>query len=134
MANYGLYASINEGSLQSAASSLKAKSASCKGELESFKGTLTDDMWKATAKQTLLNGYDKLSSEVYSEIDSKLDSIDTVCSLISQYKAAEANAKSCKESLASGGVDFLGNTQRALDGYEKTMNECEAKISSYCGG
>ena len=134
MATYNLYASINEGSLQSSASSLKAKAASCRGELESFKGSLTDDMWKATAKQTLLNGYDKLSSEVYPEIEKKLDSIDTVCSLIAEYKAAEASAKECQAKLNSGGIDVLGTTQRNLQSFEQKMSECESQISSLCGG
>ena len=133
MANYGLYANINEGSLQSSASSLKAKAASCKGELESFKGTLTDDMWKATAKQTLLTGYDKLSSEVYSEIESKLDTIVSVCNLITQYKEAETYAKIYQEQLSSG-PDLLGTNQRNLQNSEQKMNECEAQISSLCGG
>ena len=134
MATYGLYSGINEGSLQSAASSIKAKISSARGELESFKGSLTDDMWKASAKQTLITGYDKLSGEVYAEIEQQLDNVDSVCSLIAEYKTAEINAKKCRDQINSGNTGFLNNVQRSLQQYEKQMEECERMISSYCGG
>ena len=134
MATYGLYTGINEGSLQSAASSLRGKIASNKSELDSFKGTLTDDIWKANAKQTLITGYDKLSGEVYAEIENKLGSIEAVCTAIKNYKTAEASAKVAKSNIESGALDPLGQNQKTLSECEKIMEDSEQTVASYCGG
>lgn len=90
---YGKYADINEGTLSSDASSLLSKLSSSKSELNSFQGTLTDDIWKAGAKATLFEAFGKLNSEVYANLEADLGKIVSIAGEIGKYKTAEGNAK-----------------------------------------
>ena len=133
MANYGLYANINEGSLQSNVTELISKFTSKQGELESFNGTITEDMWKAESKQTFKNGIDKIVSDAYQELLNKLNDIISVCGYIETYKEAEGNANYNKNLLTTND-DPKGEIAKAIGDNERVMEECESNISSICGG
>lgn len=99
MAEYGKYTDINEGQLSSDASSLQGKLKTAQSELSSFQGTLTDDIWKAGAKATLLTAFGTINDDVYANLDSDLSKIISIADEIGKYKTAETAAKGYKKEI-----------------------------------
>ena len=134
-ANYGKYINIDQSTLKSKAEEIKSQIPSYKNDLSSHKGNLTDDIWKAGAKSTLTTAYDKIESEVYKELEDILESIETVCGYIDQYKTAEKNAKSIRDSINSSGQEVDTSTlQQQLIDQENQMNQAENNVTGVCGG
>ena len=99
MAEYGKYTDINESQLSSDASSLQGKLKTAQSELSSFQGTLTDDIWKAGAKATLLTAFGTINDDVYANLDSDLTKIISIAAEIGNYKKAETAAKGYKKDI-----------------------------------
>lgn len=127
MANYGLYKDVEEGTLASDASTLTDSLTKGRSELNSFKGTLTDDIWKANAKSTLLTAFDTLDSDVYENLISDLATITSIATEIAKYKKAEGEAKAAQtaideaESARSAALD--ANPDADVSSYDKTIRD-----------
>lgn len=151
MANYGLYAKINESSLSSSASELLSKINTSKTDLSSFQRQLTDDIWKANAKQTLLTAFSEIEGEVYSGLEKQLNNVKQIASQISLYKANEKAANTNKKllTLATAAEQKLKNSfstidttkiQNSIRALKTAINDCERQmeaaenaIKSLCG-
>lgn len=136
MAKYGLYKNIEPSSITSAVESLKTDLKKSKQELTTLNNSLSDDIWKCSAKGTLKKAFNTIDSEVYTEIDNNLNNLSEIASLISKYKKAEQNAEDCKNSRKgldpekdAGEIARLDN--RILE-YEKEMDSCVSAIESKC--
>jgi len=101
MAEYGKYTEYNEEEMKSKATDLKNKISTAKGELSSFESTLSDDIWKASSKDTLKKAFQTLNDDVNTEINAALDKITTVANYIGDYKKAESRAKEIKQSITT---------------------------------
>ena len=134
MANYGLYKSINTSDLTSKASDMKSKMDSCKSELSSYESTLTDEIWKANAKNTLTTAFEKIENEVYTELEKEISKIEKVCIYIDQYKRAEENAKSYKNKIDSAKEgENTSNYKSLLAEEERKMTTAEQNVKEVCG-
>ena len=133
MANYDLYKNIDPGSITSATSSLRQKLTTNQTKLQSFDSSLTDGMWKATSKATLKEALGKIDGEVYPNILSVLDSLDTAAGLITQYNDAKDAAIKYKGYISNATEETLesdiNSWKLSLEAKEKIMDECESKIS-----
>ena len=133
MANYDLYKNIDPGSITSATSSLRQKLTTNQTKLQSFDSTLTDSMWKATSKATLKEALGKIDGEVYPNILSALDNLDTAAGLITQYNDAKEAAIKYKGYLSNATEDTLESDINSwklnLEAKEKIMDDCETKIN-----
>ena len=118
---YGKYKDIDEGTLASDASSLQGSLSPARSELGTLKGTLTDDIWKAGAKATLLTAFDTLDSEVYANLDTDLTTIGTIAGEIGKYKKAEAAAlqaaedKKAQETIRDNAQSSIDNAPEGTD-------------------
>ena len=132
---YGKYADIDEGALSSDAANLKAKLSSARSELNSFKGTLTDDIWKAGAKQTLFDAFVKLDGDVYANLDGDLGKISSIAAEISNYKAAEAEAKKQQgyiDTAKAGRTAALNNNPDAdVSSYDNQIQRATRAKETY---
>lgn len=136
MAKYGLYANVNTATLRSEASSLKSKLQTSKNELESFKGTLTDDIWKANAKTTLINAYTKIDTDIYNNLINKLAKIEEYAALVDAYKRYEAAARTNRSKLSIPNLDktSINNLNAAIYEQEQAMDNYENKINTLVMG
>ncbi len=148
MANYGLYKDVDEGQLSSDASTLTESLTKGRSELSNFKGTLTDDIWKAGAKATLLTAFDTLDTDVYENLINDLATITSIAGEIANYKSAEGDAKAAQtaidEAEAGREAALKADPNADVSGYDKTisdetaakttaegkMDEAEAKVNA----
>ena len=133
MANYNLYKNVKPDSMRSAASSLRQKLNTAKSKLETFKTSLSDDVWKAGAKETLFTAFTTLDSEVYQEILSKLDTADSIADQVDAYNTARDNANTYRDNLNSATdktpQSSITSWQNGLAAEERKMEQCESTIN-----
>lgn len=133
MANYGLYKNIEPSSIVSATSSLRKKVNTTVSNVTSLKGSLTDSVWKAGAKQTLFTAFDKINDEVAKQLLDKLSNADTIADAIAKYKAAEHNAleyaKALEFATEKTPASEISSWREGLRESEDTMNESERTVN-----
>jgi len=134
MANYGLYSKIEPSNITSALESLEKDVNSTKTDLNTLKTGLTDSVWKANSKNTLISAFDKINGEVCDDINKYISNLKTIASYITNYKSAEASANEYQEKISKATEKTPQSTisewNRLKAECEKTMTECENKINS----
>ena len=144
MANYNLYDDIDESKLLSLTDTLTKDISTNQSELTEFSDSLSEDMWKASAKETLKAGYTKLD-EVFTELSNEVEKVQQACNAITEYKQARAQALDYQKTIdqLSKNVDNKGKLINLSDiqiseglksACERTMEECEDKVKGICGG
>jgi hypothetical protein len=132
---YGKYADINEGQLSSDASDLIAKLSPARSDLNHLRDSLTDDIWKAGAKATLLTAFNTLDSDVYANLLSDLEKINSIAGHIGKYKTAETNAKTQKGIIDQANQnisDALNATPpQSTTRYEAIKTRAEGLLANY---
>lgn len=122
--SYDHYKGVEPGSITTATGSLRAKVQTSKSKLGTLKGSLSDDIWKASAKATLLTAFDKIDGEVCQDILDKLDTADEIAGYITDYNTAKAAALGYKSDIS--------NAKEGEDtsGYEAKLAAEEKKMQS----
>ena len=130
---YGHYKGVEPGNITSATASLRTKVEQIRTKLGSLKTSLSDDIWKATAKSTLITAFDQIDSEVCEDILTKLDNADEIAGLVEKYNTAKSEAESYSSKLNSS-TNQTPQTDKdswsaGLQSQEKIMSECISSIS-----
>ncbi len=130
---YNHYNGVEPGSITSATASLRQKVQTSKSKLSSFQSSLSDDIWKASAKQTLLTAFKTIDGEVCTDILDKLDKADQIAGYITQYNEAKEQANGYSESLRGSTKDTpqssIDSWRQGLSSAEQTMRDCVSNIN-----
>ena len=102
---YNHYKGVEPDSITSATSSLRQKVESSRSKLNTFKTSLTDSVWKASAKETLFKAFETLDGEVYKDILDKLSKADEIAGYISKYNDAKSRAEGYLNNLNNSTKD-----------------------------
>ena len=102
-------------------------------KLETFKTSLSDDVWKAGAKETLFTAFTTLDSEVYQEILSKLETAYSIADKVDEYNTARDKANAYRDNLNSATdktpQSSISSWQSGLAAEERKMEQCESAIN-----
>ena len=130
---YNHYKGVEPGSITSATASLKSKVEQLKSKVSSLKTSLSDDVWKAGAKATLLEAFDKIEGEVCEDILSKLANADEIAGLVEKYNTAKEKAEDYSSSLNSPDDDTSEETintwRQGKKDQEQIMRDCVSEIN-----
>ena len=130
---YSHYTGVEPGSIKSATASLRSKVKTAQGKLSTFKSSLGEDVWKATAKETLFKAFTTLDTEVYKEILDKLDKADEIADYITKYNSAKKSAEGYKSNLSNATdktpQSSINSWQQGLTAEENTMKDCVSSIN-----
>ena len=149
MATYDLYNNINESSLSSAANELISKLNNNKASLDNFKVGLTEGIWKANAKETLLNAFTRINSEIYSDLINQLNKMNRAAELIKMYKnnqndiltnkkpklrqiKSELNSLTITEERKAKLKRDIINLEASIKACEHRMEQAENAIKGLC--
>ncbi len=134
MANYNLFKNIDPGSITGATASIRQKITTNQSKLSSFSSSLSDGIWKAPSKATLQTAFSKINDEVYKDIISSLDTLDTAAGIISRYNDAKAAAETYQGYINNDDKEKpspnLGQWKSELSIKEGIMEECERQINA----
>lgn len=131
MAHYGLYADIKEGSITKHTESLRKKITAVRDNISTTTEELTDDVWKCTAKGTLLKAFTTIDTEVCEDISNKLDALDSIAGFIAAYKTAESDAKGIADQIKPSNTETQnGALEASLRIQEGLMDAAESSINS----
>ena len=130
---YNHYKGVEPGSITGATSSLRTKVTQIRTKLGTLKSSLSDDVWKAGAKATLLEAFEKIDGEVCEDIIKKLDNADKIAEYVQTYNEAKANAEEYSNKLSSSNSDTeqssIDTWREGLKSEEDIMRDCVSNIS-----
>ncbi len=130
---YNHYNGVEPGSITSATASLKSKVEQLKSKVSTLKTSLSDDVWKAGAKATLLEAFDKIEGEVCEDILSKLANADEIAGLVEKYNTAKEKAEGYSSDLASSTKETpqksIDDWRDGLKAEEQIMRDCVSTIN-----
>jgi hypothetical protein len=125
---YNHYKGVDPDSITSAAESLKKKVESSRSKLNSFKTSLSDSVWKASAKETLFKAFETLDSEVYEDILNKLGKAEEVAGYITKYNNAKSKAEGYLDNLNNSTKD---TPQSSIDTWRSNLTDQEDLMRQY---